>query len=217
MNLGEHFTSSLVVFTGIFAVVDPFTAVPAFLAMTGTNTPAERRSMARRATFAALLILASFALAGGLLFKFFGVTLAAFRVAGGLLLLLMAIDMLRAEPSRTRQSPEEREEGVNKADVAIFPLATPLLAGPGSIATTMVFMGRATSWPQTIPVFVSLGITCLTAYLLLASASVIDRIMGKTGMNVLNRIMGLLLAAVAVQFMIDGLRASFPHLLGPEG
>ncbi len=217
MGFTAYLSSSLVVFTGIFAVVDPFTAVPAFLAMTGTNTPEERRRMARRASLAALVILAGFAIAGGFLFKFFGVTLAAFRVAGGLLLLLMSIDMLRAEPSRTRQSPEEAAEGVEKADVAIFPLATPLLAGPGSIATTMVFMGRATTWTQTLPVFGSIGVTCLLAYLLLSSATHIDRFMGRTRMNVVNRIMGLLLAAVAVQFILDGLRASFPHLLGPEG
>ena len=152
MNLGEHFTSSLVIFTGIFAVVDPFTAVPVFLAVTGTNTPAERRSMARRASFAALLILASFALAGGLLFKFFGVTLAAFKIAGGL---AAAADGHRhaARPALAYPlSPEETQEGAHKEDVAIFPLATPLLAGPGSIATTMVFIGRATAWRQTIPV-----------------------------------------------------------------
>ncbi|HUB06090.1 MAG TPA: MarC family protein [Myxococcales bacterium] len=214
MSAGEYATFSLVTFSGIFAVVDPFTAVPAFLAMTPDNTRAERAAMARRASLAALLILAGFALAGGLLFKFFGVTLSAFKLAGGLLLLLMAIDMLRAQPSRTRQSPEEAAEGVTKDDVAIFPLATPLLAGPGSIATTMVFMGRSTAWWQTLPVFVSIVLTCLVAYLLLRSASLIDRFMGRTGMNVLNRIMGLILAAIAMQFMIDGLQGAFPRLLG---
>ncbi len=216
MSFGSYVSFTVVTFSGIFAVVDPFTALPAFLAMTPTNTPAARAAMARRASIAALLILAGFALAGGLLFKFFGVTLASFKMAGGLLLLLMAIDMLRAQPSRTRQSPEEAAEGAAKSDVAIFPLATPLLAGPGSIATTMVFMGRSTSWWQTLPVLLSIVLTCLIAYLLLRSASVIDRLMGRTGMNVLNRIMGLILAAIAVQFMVDGLRASFPHLLGPE-
>jgi multiple antibiotic resistance protein len=216
MGVESYISFTLVTFSGIFAVVDPFTALPAFLAMTPNNTPAERAAMARRASFAALLILLGFALAGGLLFKFFGVTLAAFKMAGGLLLLLMSIDMLRAQPSRTRQSPEEQAEGAAKDDVAIFPLATPLLAGPGSIATTMVFMGRSTAWWQTLPVFFAIVLTCLSAYFILRSASIIDRYMGRTGMNVLNRIMGLILAAIAMQFMVDGLRAAFPHILGPE-
>jgi multiple antibiotic resistance protein len=205
---------SLVTFTGIFAVVDPFTAVPVFLTVTRNNTEPERRRMARRASMAAFFILAAFALAGGLLFKFFGVTLGAFKIAGGLLLLLMAIDMLRAQPSRTRQSPEETEEGTQKDDVAIFPLATPLLAGPGSIATTMVFIGRATAWWQIVPVLIAIVLTCVIAYWLLRSASIIDRWLGQTGMNVLNRIMGLVLAAIAIQFMLDGLRSSFPNVLG---
>lgn len=216
MHLGEFLSFSLVTFTGIFAVVDPFTAVPVFLVMTGDNSQAERNRMARRASIAALIILGAFALAGGLLFKFFGVTLAAFKIAGGLLLLLMAIDMLRAQPSRARSSPEETAEGAAKEDIAIFPLATPLLAGPGSIATTMVFMGRSTAWWQALPVLVSIILTCLAAYWLLRWATLIDRLLGRTGMNVMNRIMGLILAAIAVQFMVDGLHGSFPHLLGPS-
>jgi multiple antibiotic resistance protein len=215
MSAREFLSLSLLTFTGIFAVVDPFAAVPVFLAMTRDNSESERRRMARRASVAAALILGVFALAGGFLFKFLGVTLAAFKLAGGLLLLLMAIDMLRAQPSRTRSSPEETEEGAQKDDVAIFPLATPLLAGPGSIATTMVFIGRSSAWWQTIPVVLAIGLTCLVAYGLLRSASLIDRWLGQTGMNVLNRIMGLVLAAIAMQFMLDGLRGSFPRVLGP--
>jgi len=217
MSAREFLSLGLVTFTGMFAVVDPFTAVPIFLAMTRTNSDLERRRTARRASIAAFLILAAFALAGGLLFKFFGVTLAAFKIAGGLLLLLMAIDMLRAQPSRTRSSPEETEEGALKEDVAIFPLATPLLAGPGSIATTMVFIGRATAWWQTVPVLLSIALTCYIAYWLLRSATLIDRWLGQTGMNVLNRIMGLVLAAMAMQFILDGVRTSFPRALGGGG
>ncbi|MHB8418980.1 MAG: MarC family protein [Myxococcales bacterium] len=201
---------SLVTFTGIFTVVDPLSAVPVFVAMTGQAAPTERERIARRASSAAAAILIAFALAGGLLFKFFGVTLPAFKIAGGLLLLLMAIDMLRAQPSRTRTSPEENAERSAREEIAIFPLATPLLAGPGSIATTMVFMGRSTAWWQAIPVVLSIAITCLISYGLLRGAALIDRLLGKTGMNVLNRVMGLLLAAIAVQFMLDGLGSAFP-------
>jgi multiple antibiotic resistance protein len=205
MSQAEIITFSLVTFSGIFAVVDPFTAVPVFLVMTSGQPIGEKATIARRASIAAGLILTGFALAGGLLFKFFGVTLPAFKIAGGLLLLLMAIDMLRAQPSRTRGSPEETAAGTDRQDIAIFPLATPLLAGPGSIATTMVFMSRSTAWWQALPVLASILVTCVASYVLLRGAPIIDRVLGRTGMNVLNRVMGLILAAIAVQFMIDGL------------
>lgn len=209
-RLSEIVGFSLVAFTGLFAVVDPLTAVPVFVAMTGHATPAERRRIAARASTAAALILTAFALAGGLLFKFFGVTLPAFKIAGGLLLLLMAIDMLRAQPSRTRSTPEENAERSAREDIAIFPLATPLLAGPGSIATTMVFMGRSTAWWQALPVIGAVLLTCFIGYWLLRGATYIERLLGKTGMNVLNRVMGLILAAIAVQFILDGIAAAFP-------
>jgi multiple antibiotic resistance protein len=209
MPKAEFISFSLVTFGGIFAVVDPFTAVPMFLAMTAGTPESERSQIARRASVAAGLILTGFALAGGLLFKLVGVTLPAFKIAGGLLLLLMAIDMLRAQPSRARGSPEETAEGAVKQDIAVFPLATPLLAGPGSIATTMVFMSRSTAWWQALPVIASIVVTCLISYVLLRGATLIDRALGRTGMNVLNRVMGLVLAAIAVQFMIDGLGESF--------
>ncbi len=209
-SVSEVVGFSLVTFTGIFTVVDPLSAVPVFVAMTGQASAADRARIAGRACSAALVILVAFALAGGLLFKFFGVTLPAFKIAGGLLLLLMAIDMLRAQPSRTRTSPEENAERSAREEIAIFPLATPLLAGPGSIATTMVFMGRSTAWWQAIPVVLSIAVTCLISYWLLRGAALIDRFLGRTGMNVLNRVMGLLLAAIAVQFMLDGIASAFP-------
>lgn len=212
MKAAEIFSFSLVTFTGIFTVVDPLSAVPVFVAMTSQLDRAERDRIAQRASFAATGILAAFALAGGLLFKFFGVTLPAFKIAGGILLLLMSIDMLRAQPSRTRTSPEENAERSAREEIAIFPLATPLLAGPGSIATTMVFMGRSTAWWQAIPVLLAIVVTGFLSYLTLRGAGLVDRWLGRTGMNVLNRVMGLILAAIAIQFVLDGLAGAFPGL-----
>jgi multiple antibiotic resistance protein len=213
----DVFSFSLQAITGIFTVVDPFTAVPVFVAITAGEPESARRTLARRASIAAGFILTFFALAGGLLFKFFGVTLPAFKVAGGLLLLLMAIDMLRAQTSRVRSSPEETAESANRTDVAIFPLATPLLAGPGSIATTMVLMGRSSAWWQAIPVLAAILVTCVASYFLLRGAYLVDRMLGKTGMNVLNRVMGMVLAAIGVQFILDGIGAAFPHTPGVGG
>jgi multiple antibiotic resistance protein len=148
--------------------------------------------MARRASVAAFFVLSTFAVAGTLIFRVFGVTLGAFKVAGGILLLLTSIEMLRAQPQRTRMTPEEAQEGADREDVAIFPLAIPLLAGPGSIATVTALMGKAGRILFAVPVILSIAIT---------------------GLSVMNRVIGLIIGALAVQFMFDGLRDTFPGVL----
>jgi multiple antibiotic resistance protein len=144
----------------------------------------------------------------------FGITLGAFKVAGGVLLLLTSIEMLRAQPQRTRTSPEEEREGAEKEDVAIFPLAIPLLAGPGSIATVTALMGRAGRKAFAVPVVLSIALTCVASYLMLIAADRISRFLGVTGLNVMNRVIGLIIGALAVQFMFDGVRDTFPGLSG---
>lgn len=199
-----HLSTFLVTFSAIFFIVDPLGLVPIFIAITSHNPREKRLAMAKRATLLAFGILAFFAVFGGLVFKLFGITLPAMRIAGGFLLLMTAIDMLRAQPTRTRSSPEEEIEFESKADVAIVPLAIPLLAGPGSIVTVMVLAGRGGTLHAIIPVIVSTALTCLIAYLLLRTADPIQRLLGRSGIAVLERIMGLLLAAIGVQFMVDG-------------
>lgn len=195
---------SIVAFWAIFFVIDPLGLVPIFMAMTGQDSPEKRRRMALRATVVAFCLLSFFALFGTLLFKTFGVTLSAFKAAGGILLFLTALDMLRAQPSRTRSSPEETSEGDAKDDVAIIPLAMPLLAGPGAIATVMVMAGRHGDWLHLVPVIGSVAVSCAIAYGLLRIASQIQRLFGHTGIAVIERVMGLLLAAIAIQLMADG-------------
>jgi MarC family membrane protein len=191
-------------FSAIFFVVDPFAVIPIFLAMTQNDTSAKRQQMARRACFVAGAVMAVFALFGTLIFKVFGVSLAAFKVAGGALLLITSIDMLRAQPSRTRTTPGEEEEGAMKEDIAIVPLAMPLLAGPGAIATSVVVMGRAKHlWYSAIVIF-CIAATSLISYVMLRAAPRIDRVLGQTGVAVLGRVMGLMLAAIGVQFLFDG-------------
>jgi multiple antibiotic resistance protein len=210
----EWLSFSLLSLSAIFFVVDPMGAIPVFMAMTRNDTPAKRRDMARRASIVAFFVLTTFAVAGTLIFKVFGVTLGAFKVAGGILLLLTAIEMLRAQPQRTRVTPEEEREGAEKEDVAIFPLAIPLLAGPGSIATVTALMGRAGRKLFAIPVILSIALTCLASYLMLVAADRIARYLGVTGLNVMNRVIGLIIGALAVQFMFDGVRDTFPGLSG---
>ena len=211
----DTLTFAFVSFSAVFVVVDPFAAVPFFLAMTAGDDAHRKRETARRAATAAGSVLAGFALTGAVIFKVLGISLGAFKIAGGVLLLITAVDMLRTRASETRITPGEVESGVAKDDVAIVPLAMPLLAGPGSIATVVVLMGRARSarvWHGLI-VLAAVALTALLAYVILAGAARIDRVLGKTGLNILERASGLLLAAIAIQFMIDGIGESLPGLI----
>jgi multiple antibiotic resistance protein len=209
----EWLSFSLLSLSAIFFVVDPMGVIPVFMAMTRNDSPEKRESMARRASIAAFFILSTFALAGTLIFRVFGVTLGAFKVAGGILLLLTSIEMLKAQQVRTRTTPEEEQEGSEKEDVAIFPLAIPLLAGPGSIATVTTLMAKAGRILYAVPVILSIAVTCAASYAMLRAAEYIARVMGVTGLAVMNRVIGLIIGAIAVQFMFDGLKDTFPGLL----
>ena len=211
----ELLTFAFVSLSAVFVVVDPFAAVPFFLAMTGNDDVASKRETARRAALAAGAVLTGFALTGAFIFRVLGISMGAFKIAGGVLLLIMAVDMLRTRPSEARITAGEVESGVAKEDVAIVPLAMPLLAGPGSIATVVVLMGRARSahLAHVVVVLAAIALTAVAAYLVLRGAARVDRVLGKTGLNILERASGLLLAAIAIQFMIDGVGESLPGLL----
>jgi multiple antibiotic resistance protein len=196
----------LVSVSAVFFVVDPIGVVPIFLSMTTHDSSEKIRSMAFRACVVGGVLLTAFALFGGLIFKVFGVSLSAFRVAGGILLLITALDMLRAKTSATKVSPQETKEGVEKDDIAIVPLAMPLLAGPGSIATVMVLMSKGRDVWSAVPVLASIVITFVASYFILRGATFIQRVLRESGVAILQRVMGLILAAIAVQFMADGLR-----------
>jgi multiple antibiotic resistance protein len=198
---------AVVALSAVFFVIDPIAIVPIFLSITVSDSPAQRRRIARRAAIATWATLSIFALAGGLIFKAFGISLGAFKIAGGLMLLLMSIDMMRAQPSPTRTTDEEQGEARTRDDIAIFPLAIPMLAGPGAIATVMVLMSRAAWHPvRTIAVFIAVAVTCAVSWLMLRGASNAERFLPKTLLRAFERIMGLLLAAVAVEFIAGGVR-----------
>jgi multiple antibiotic resistance protein len=214
--LSEALSLSLVSLSAVFFVVDPLSAVPIFLAMTRDDSAEKRRHTALRASVAAALVLSGFALAGAWIFRLLGIGLPAFKVAGGVVLLLLALDMIRTQPSKTRITEGEVSAGADKEDVAIVPLAMPLLAGPGSIATCIVLMARARSgpWWHALPVLGAIGLTCGAAYLVLAGASRTEKVLGATGLAILERAAGLLLVAIAIQFMMDGLAEGLPGLAG---
>ncbi|MGH9358792.1 MAG: MarC family protein [Candidatus Acidiferrales bacterium] len=195
----------IIAFTSIFFLVDPFAVIPAFLTMTAGEGHLARRRMARRASWTCFLTLVCFALAGSLIFRVFSITLPAFKIAGGIILLLIGIDMLQARRSATNEAPGESQEAAEKEDVGVIPLGIPMLAGPGSISTVMVLMAESGRWWQSIPVFVSIALTAVFSYWVLAGADRVRRYLGETGIRIMMRFMGLLLVAVAVQFMLSGL------------
>ncbi|MCA2980041.1 MAG: MarC family protein [Myxococcaceae bacterium] len=198
----------LIAMPAVLFIVDPIGVVPLFVAMTASDPVEKCRAMAARACLTATGVLIFFALFGTLVFKIFGVTLAAFRVAGGFLLMLTALDMLRAQHPATKTSPEEAREGVEREDIAIVPLAMPLLAGPGAIATVMVLMAEyGSDWANAAIVVGCIGATFAITYLLLRSANLVKRVLRQTGIAVLERVFGLILAAIAVQFVFEGGKA----------
>jgi multiple antibiotic resistance protein len=196
---------ALVTFTSILFIVDPLAAVPAYLAITQDEDPLTRRRTARRACISMALLLIVFAAGGSYIFAALGITLPAFRIAGGLILWLVALDMLRARRS-TQETGEELEEGQAKEDVALTPLAIPILAGPGAISTAIVLAGQARTVVHTIVVYGAIGLTAMVSFLTLRLGEHLLAALGRTGIRVLTRIMGLLLAAVATQFILTGIK-----------
>jgi multiple antibiotic resistance protein len=196
---------ALITFTSILFIVDPVALIPTYLAITQGETHEQRRRTAMRACIAAMILLVVFGIAGRLIFRVFGITLPAFRIAGGLILWFVALDMLRGNRT-TQESSEEIAEGQEKDDVAITPLAMPMLAGPGAISTVMVLAGQARTVSQHVVVYLSVVLTAFLSWLSLRAGERLVVVLGQTGIRVMTRIMGLLLAAVATQFIITGVR-----------
>jgi len=199
-------------FVTFFVVVDPIGVAPMFAALTPDNTPDERRSIACKGTAIGSGVLLFFALVGEPFLGALGIGLPAFRIAGGILLLLLAIDMVMARSSGLRATPPgEDDESGQRADVSVFPLAIPLIAGPGALTSVVLLMGAARGdlALQGAIVAVLLGVLLLTLVCLLAAAGLV-RWLGVTGINVVTRVFGVVTAALAVQFMIDGARAVWP-------
>jgi multiple antibiotic resistance protein len=199
---------ALVTLTAILFIVDPVAVVPTYLVITRDETAAERRRTAFRACVAMTVLLVLFAATGTALFRAFGITLPAFRTAGGLILWFVALDMLHGE-RRTQEGREEVLEGQAKEDVALTPLAIPMLAGPGAISTVIVLSSQARGASHTAVVYGSIVLTGIISYLALRVGEPLLVRLGKTGIRVVTRVMGLLLAAVAVEFVLSGVREAF--------
>lgn len=197
----------------LIAILDPFMAVPFFLSMSAQRPEAERRRIAWVASATVFAILAGSALSGEALLLFLGASLSSFRLAGGLVLLLMALAMLQAQPGDVRQTEAEATDSTHEP-TGIVPLAIPLLAGPGAISTVMLAVQHG-GWETQMAVIADIALVCTLLWLMLRLAIPLGHRLGRSGFNVATRLLGLLLAAIAVESMADGLKALFPVLAGP--
>lgn len=188
----------------MFVVIDPIGIAPLFLALTQGMDAAKRRRIAIRATLVAAFVLMLFAFFGEALLGFIGISMPAFRIAGGILLFLTALDMLFERRTKRR---EDRTENEDTDDPSVFPLAIPLMAGPGAIASVILLIGEKPGGEGLVTVLLITALTLITLCLTLMASSYLDRVVGKTGIDVFTRVLGMLLAALSVQFVLDGLAA----------
>jgi len=199
-------------FTAILVIVDPLGLLPIFISITANESERERAHTARVAVSFAAVVMIIGALAGGPILRFFGISIASFRVAGGLLVLILALAMLNAKISHSKHSPEEAKEAVEKENVAVVPLAVPLLAGPAALSTLIIYAQSIPGWGIKLYLVLCVVVTAVITWIMLRLAIVISRRLGQTGLNNVTRLMGLLLAAIAVEFIAGGLVQLFPGL-----
>jgi multiple antibiotic resistance protein len=202
----ELFVSALVTF---LVVIDPPGCAPIFAALTGDATPAHRRAMAIRSVLIASGILLFFGLLGEDLLRALGISLGAFRIAGGIMLFLIAIDMVFEKRTERRENRAQEVNASEAEDISVFPMAIPMIAGPGSIASVMLLMARSEGLPQSLLVLAALVATLLLTLVALLAAGPLMRLMGHRVEAMITRILGVVLAALAAQFVIDGIEASF--------
>jgi multiple antibiotic resistance protein len=200
----------LISFTTLITIVNPVGAIAPYLSVTAGMPRISQVRLAKKAISLAGAALIACAAVGAIVFKFYGITFPAVKVAGGILVLLVSIDMLHAKQSRTKHTPEEDQEAQEREEAGIFPLAIPLITGPGAILSAFMLMDNADTFSKQVAVYVAIILVMLTAYLVLIQAHHISRLLGKTGVAVMSRLMGLVLASIAMQFIIDGLKAAFP-------
>ena len=207
----ELFGSALVTF---LVIIDPPGCAPIFASLTRGASPAQRRSMAIRSSVIAWAILMFFALLGRPMLHALGISLASFRIAGGILLFYIAVDMVFERRTERREKRAEEIEGTPEAeDISVFPMAIPMISGPGSIASAMLWVSRAET-----PVHVAVVLAAITVVMLITMATLLAavplmKVIGERLEAMITRVLGVILAALAAQFVIDGLRQSFPHVL----
>lgn len=202
------------IFIALIALVNPLGVLPMFISLTQDFTPAQKQRAIRTAAFTVVAVISTCALLGEQIIKFFGISTASLQVAGGLLILLMSLSMLNAQPSGAKTTAEERDEAEHKDTIGVVPLGIPLLTGPGAMSTVIVLAGKSHHASDYAALIGSGVVIAALVWLTLQMAQPIARFMGRTGINIATRIMGLLVAAVAVEFIVEGLKTMLPSLAG---
>ena len=212
-----HYAEYIKIFIGLLAIVNPFGAIPLFISMTADQNSHQLRKTINNVALGVIVILMVTLFFGEMVLDFFGITISSFRVGGGILILLMAIAMLHAKTSDVKQTDAEADESIEKESVAIVPLAMPLLAGPGAISTVILDAHKATGIAHYAIIAAGIMLLGLLVWGVLRLSPFITRRVGATGINIFTRIMGLILAAIAVEFLATGLMGLFPVLAAPVG
>jgi multiple antibiotic resistance protein len=206
--LNFFFTS----FISLFAIVNPFGNSPMFLTLTEGRPEKEKKRLALRAALTCMLVLLAFVLLGKQILSFFHITIPAFQIAGGVLIFMIGVTMLSAFHLWMKSTPTEEKDWTGKPDVGVIPLGIPILSGPGAITTIMVMVFQHPDLPGRVIVASATVLVSLISFVIFAQSTYLTRLLGQTGINIFTRLMGLLLTVMAVQFLINGLRAAFPFL-----
>lgn len=205
------------IFIGLLAIINPFGVIPMFISMTSDQSADQLRRTINRVAMGVTIILLVALFFGELVLKFFGISIASFGVGGGILILLMAISMLHAKTSHIKQTDEEADESVDKESVAIVPLAMPLLAGPGAISTVILAAHKSDGFTHYMVISLGIVLLGLVVWGVLRLSPWMAARIGATGINIFTRIMGLILASIAVEFIANGIQGLFPVLAGHAG
>ncbi|MGU7783909.1 YchE family NAAT transporter [Burkholderia sp. PU8-34] len=199
-------------FISLLALINPVGAVPFFLSLTAQQTDDERRRTIRIASVSVFCVITVTTLLGQQIIDFFGISVGSLEVGGGIIMLLMAISMLNAQAGNTRSTPEERHEAEQKDNIAVVPLAIPLLTGPGSISTVIIYAANSRHWYERAGLVAIGAVLACLCFFAMRLAEPIANWIGRTGINIATRLMGLMLSALAVEFIVNGLRALLPAL-----
>jgi multiple antibiotic resistance protein len=209
----EIISFAIVAFPSLIVIINPVMVTSVFITLTSSATLEAKRAIIRKTTMVAFTVLVVFALFGTLIFKLFSITLGAFQIAGGSILFSVAMGMLHAKAPRTTQTPEEMQEAMSRDDIAVVPLAIPMVSGPGAITTVIVLAGETRSAVTMAILFLAIAVAMLIVFLMLRNAGRIQRFLGPSGLNITTRLMGLVLAALAVEFVIHGVGSVLPEII----
>lgn len=200
------------IFIALLVLVNPIGAIPIFIGLTPDASAQERKRIAKTASIAVAVIILTFVALGDSLIRLLGISMGSFQVGGGILVMMISLSMMNAAPTATKTTRQETEEAGGRANIAVVPLALPLLTGPGTISTVIIYSGHAHGWWAYLSLVICALLIALACYVAMIAATPVSRMLGQTGINIVNRVMGMLLAALSVEIIADGAIKLFPAL-----